>query len=211
MLGVQASACSWLMKRRKLVQCRTCGFFAKQAGIAPTGLGDKPYYEIPRRERDTRIDLSSIRDTSFGLIPRLLACFKHAYDLNTEAEATNAEAVARADRECPWWYQYSSGMSPREHLEELRMYKLEERRKENDLKLFQMNQAIQNDSLKIAEASKNLVSDLKDIATKSDRSSRRIAVAVIILAAAQVIVGIIALYRTSYTDQLLEKLFGPLH
>ena len=91
------------------------------------------------------------------------------------------------------------------------MYKLEERRKENDLKLFQMNQAIQNDSLKIAEASKNLVSDLKDIATKSDRSSRRIAVAVIILAAAQVIVGIIALYRTSYTDQLLEKLFGPLH
>lgn len=66
------------------------------------------------------------------------------------------------DRNCPSWYPYLPGLSPKEHWERLDMMALEQARRDHDLKLAQLGAAsrasqerIEADSLEIAKATKS--------------------------------------------------------
>jgi hypothetical protein len=66
------------------------------------------------------------------------------------------------DRNCPSWYPYLPGLSPKEHWEHLDMMALEQARRDHDLKLAQLGAAsrasqerIEADSLEIAKATKS--------------------------------------------------------
>src|SRR5258708_6378398 len=72
------------------------------------------------------------------------------------------------------------------------------------------NAIILKDHAEIAEASKQLVGELRDVAVKSDQTSRRVTRLVVLLAIAQVIVGLMTYFHESYTDRLLKGIFGPL-
>jgi len=61
--------------------------------------------------------------------------------------------VFSKDRECEYWYPYTLGLTPKEHLEEVKMQLLENSRRDFELRLFKITEQIQKDSRKIATRS----------------------------------------------------------
>jgi hypothetical protein len=186
-------------------RCRFCGFLSKHASSA-SGVPSPRFYEVEHAERTSA---ESFRHHTVGYAMRPDTepmCFMGKINLmailQNEGSAKFSEAIT-ADRKCDAWYPYMPGLSPKEHYEEYQMQRLEQDRREFELRLSDMGLEAQRNNAMIA-------SDLREIAKKSERSSKRIAVVVIVLAMAQVIVGLVAFYHKSYLDQLLEKLLGPL-
>ena len=60
--------------------------------------------------------------------------------------------VLNLDRRCSEWYPYTSGFSPKEHVEELRMMQLEEDRRKHDMELANLQVRAQADSRAISES-----------------------------------------------------------
>lgn len=186
-------------------RCRTCGFLSKHARTA-SGLPSPRFYEVEHAERRSP---ESFRHHTVGYAMRADTepmCFLGKINLmailQNEGDAKLSEAIT-ADRKCDSWYPYMPGLSPKEHYEEYQRQRLEQDRREFERRLSDMGLEAQRNNAQI-------VSDLREIARKGEQSSKRIAVLVILLAVAQVIVGIMALYHRSYLDQLLERIFGTL-
>jgi hypothetical protein len=198
--------------RNKKVKCETCGFFSKhgRGSSAPA----PRYYEVETTDRTNTNEI--FRHFAEGRsVSCEIVCFQHKLNFMAELNRLPGQsqrndklvAMVRQNRNCESWYPYRPGFSPKEHYEELQMQRLEQDRRAFEKSLADMalsaqlqsaaiaekNAAIQEKNAEIAEASKQLVSELKEIAQKSDSSSKRIAFLVILLAIAQVVVGLMSL------------------
>jgi hypothetical protein len=196
-------------------KCETCGFFSKYGHgyDAPT----PRFYEVEIRDRtDTNHIFSYFTPARHFACE--IACFEHKVNFMREINRLHDQGqrdaklleMVRQDRHCEAWYPYRPGFSPKEHYEELQMQRLEEHRQALQLKLSEMERKALENSAKIAEDSRQLVSDLKDIAATSDRASRRVAYCVIVLAVLQVAFAAIAYFfpHESLTDKIIRELFG---
>lgn len=185
-------------------RCRSCGFLSKHSTYRRSPV--PRFYEIEKHERETTehdvlfrypADLAS----RVLEIPTELVCFVHAADLGAPLRHMNAltaenwperlrigQEIINRDRQCPAWYPYDPGCSPREHPEELQRQRLEDDRRTFEMKLFDLGQKAQENSLKVAEDSKAIVNDLKEIARANDKFSRRVTFLVVLLAVVQVVV-----------------------
>jgi hypothetical protein len=126
--------------------CGTCGWLAKR--VKPPQPGQSRTHEgffeadLQFREHPSQAfkmvpgDTNAWHDGEF-------ACFRHVADLPGEMLKCPAEDVVWADRHCPQWSAYEPGISPREHLAELKARRLEEDRREFQLTLnaFETQQA----------------------------------------------------------------------
>lgn len=209
-------------------KCQTCGLLAKNPTPKYAALPTLGYYEIDpyTRAQGSHSHLFKVRPDLAGrqICETDVVCFINVADLmdgvrdipddgrleTAEQRRTLILAAIAADRHCASWYPHTPGFSPRGHYQQLQMQRLEDDRRAFEMKLFELGQKAEENSLRVAQDSKELVAELREIAKKSDKSSRRIAWLVILLAIAQVIVGFLALYHESYTDQFLRRVFGPL-
>lgn len=206
-------------------KCRYCGFLSKHAR-RPEGLPAPRFYEMEHSERiegnfdNHAVVFQKMADTE-------PMCFLEIINFEkinqTQGRAKLLEEI-NADRQCESWYPYIPGLSPKDHYEEYQMQHLELERREFEARLHDMslraqeagaliaekNATVQQKNVEIAEASRQLVSELKDIAKHNDRFSKRMTWLVIGLALIQIIVGLMEVYDESYTDRLLETIFGPL-
>lgn len=192
-------------------KCRSCGFLSKHAR-STSRLPPPRFYEVEHFERESPDSFK--RHTVDHSMPAATEpmCFVGETNLMEKFEQGGNAKLLEAilyDRKCGQWYAYMPGFSPKEHYEEYQMQRLENDRRAFELKLSEMAAAAQKESAAIAQDSKQLVAELKTIAEKSEKSSKRVAWLVILLAIAQVIVGLIALFHESYTDRFLRGIFGP--
>jgi hypothetical protein len=116
-------------------------------------------------------------------------------------------SVLRRDRHCADWYPYQPGFSPKEHLEEERMMRIEQDRKTHDLQLAQMQadgQAslaqIQADSLKIAETTKNITESATKFASKWTTRAFWVAVAAVILTGVAALFAALTYVSSTHVD-----------
>jgi hypothetical protein len=138
-------------------RCISCGFLAKRS-IDPT----PSYYEIEQSERDTGHVWQHHGAETGIYIQTEPECFRHVASIRGEIQQipdNNADKSAAAkrvfskDRECEYWYPYTLGLTPKEHLEEVKMQLLENSRRDFELRLFKITEQIQKDSRKIATRS----------------------------------------------------------
>jgi hypothetical protein len=198
-------------------KCRSCGFLSKHA-INPFNLPSPRFYEAEHSERITVAVLYSHAIGYHQHVDTEPMCFLgkiNLVQLIADDDSPRREGKLRAEitqgRDCDGWYPYMPGLSPREHYEELTMQRLENDRRAFETRLAEMSQKAQENSLAIADDSRAIVSDLKAIAEKNDRFSRRVTVWVIILAALQAAGTILALPSVSWVQRLwryLLALFG---
>ncbi|MGD9728163.1 MAG: hypothetical protein AB7G68_11825 [Nitrospiraceae bacterium] len=130
-------------------RCISCGFLSK---FDLHYSGPPPYvYEMPQRDREYG-QTSAIRLEAAREIQGFPQCYVNVSNLwgeinkATRAEGLDAFTASRQafskDRRCPKWHRYTPGFSPQEHLEEIRMTELEQKRQEFELKLFEMNRSL---------------------------------------------------------------------
>lgn len=145
----------------KLVTCITCGFASKRTQRVTAAHPSLAYFEISLVERQDKVQFSAIdRHGPYDKneVITQLACFVQASDLDAEASEhplglesayqVRAKGVLEKARLCQRWYPYTSGLSPKDHVE---MY--------NSERFFEISQKIQGDAL---EASKrNLAAAVK--------------------------------------------------
>ncbi len=138
-------------------KCRTCGFLAKHATV--DSHGPRPsYYEVGLDERESGKTWSYKPDLKAGPLSTEPACFRLVADLRTEAQELiqslgwdgAAKEVVNKPRGCEHWYPYLVGFSPKEHMEELKLQKLEQERRDFEFKLFNMSHELQRNNQKIA-------------------------------------------------------------
>jgi hypothetical protein len=186
-------------------RCRFCGFLSKHARQS-AGWPAPRFYEIEHAER-----MSADGFRRYMAADTEPMCFMGKINLmhilQNEGDAALLEAV-NTDRKCDAWYPYMPGLSPKEHYEEFQMQRLENDRRAFELRLSEISQAAQEQSLEIAADSKKIVSDLKMIAEKNDRFSRRVTVWVIILAALQALGAILGLPSVPWVQRLWHYFFG---
>lgn len=206
-------------------RCRSCGFLSKH-GTRTAGIPSPRFYEVEHSERIEGSFFTHTPAAHMGTESEPM-CFRQKINLmeieEQQGRAKLLEAV-NADRRCDSWYPYTPGLGPIEHYEEYQVQELERHRRDLQVKLSEMELAVQRhgaevteknaiilkEHAEIAEASKQLVGELKDVAVRSDRTSRRATWLVVLLAIAQVIVGLMVYFHESYTDRLLKSIFGPL-
>lgn len=123
-----------------------------------------------------------------------------------------AKHVFWEDRQCPEWFPYSPGLGPEKHFDRYEMQRLEQDRRDFELRLQKASQALLADSKEIAEDNKKLVFGIKTIAeqmaassAQSDRFGRRIAWLVVFLAFLQIVIGAFALTSDSWMVKLFQK------
>lgn len=195
----------------------TCGFLSKHPQVSAPS---PRYYEIEADERRGRPTVATLfthrPDLSIGHIGTELVCFFGRVNFMSQIkrEVDQGErdrktlSLIAEDRHCEAWYPYTPGFSPREHYEQLDMQRIEDDRRAFEMKLFEISQDAQKASIQIAQDSKAIVADLKAIAEKNDRFSRRVTVWVILLAVLQVVGALVALPSVSWVQRLWHHLFG---
>lgn len=88
-------------------------------------------------------------------------CFLHAVNLPDELGVevgkrgggnwnAGAQSIFWKDRHCSEWFLYSPGMNPKRHFERYEMQRLEQSRRDFELRLFELSQKLQADSLRTA-------------------------------------------------------------
>lgn len=130
------------------------------------------YYETDELQRQTG-DVWSQRQNS--LTPEVRTdpfCFLQVADIMGEINSIprdenefrpsgRAKEVFAKDRQCKSWYPYNSGLSPKDHFDQMNVERLEEsrrewetrleaERKDFDLKLFNISQDLQRSNQKVA-------------------------------------------------------------
>ena len=191
-------------------RCRSCGFLSKHSQSV-SGLPSPRFYEMEHVER-TDPGLMRIHTVGYGIrADTEPMCFLGKINLEevlqTKGTAKLVEAIM-ADRKCDGWYPYMPGLSPREHYEEYQMQRLESDRRAFETRLAEISQKAEESSLTIAKDSQAIVSDLKAIAEKNDKFSRRVTFWIIVLAALQAAGTILALPSVSWVQRLWHYLFG---
>ena len=179
-------------------KCISCGFLATRP-ITPTPalLG---YYEFTERDRQTG-DVKLYVEAVARRVDAMPVCFRHAANIEAEAtqlcstenNLTSYDARVKSisgDRKCKDWYPYTPGIEPKDHLNKLEMERLEEQRrdfelrlekerKEFDLRLFEISQKVQEDSTRVVQS--------------SDRFNRRVTWFFIVLTILEVVATILTL------------------
>ena len=144
--------------------CVSCGFLSKHAlyrGENPIPLPRS--YEIDRAERMLGRAFEHAPYRVGNNIRTDLACYRKAAELSSEVQAymestdvtdlVAARHVITRHRDCSEWYQYTEGLSPQQHLEQLKTEELDAARKKLEEELLAMSQKVQHDSKLIAETS----------------------------------------------------------
>jgi len=190
-------------------RCRFCGFLSKH-GSDTVNFPSPRFYEVEHSERIYGRFTRHV--ISYGMVADTEPmCFVGKINLmailGSEGQAKLLEAI-NADRKCEAWFPYMPGLSPKEHYEEFNLQRLEADRRDFDLRLSEMNRKAQEDSLRVAEASKAVVSDLKDIALANDRFTRRVTALVILLAVLQTVGTVLALPSIPWVQRLWHRFFG---
>ena len=96
------------------------------------------------------------------------------------------------DRNCPEWYPYTPGFSPKELLEELRMMELESARQDQEREMARLEAKVQADSLKIAEATQAITETAHRFTTKWTRLAFAVAIFALLIAAVGVAFTVLA-------------------
>jgi hypothetical protein len=191
-------------------KCRSCGFLSKHARTAADAPAPR-FFEVEHAERGSADSFNHYRLEFRGPIKTEPMCFLGKTNLMQTLQEQGGEKLVEAilaDRQCDGWYPYMPGLSPGEHYEELTMQRLENDRRDFEMRLFEMSQKAQENSLAIAKDSKAIVSDLKVIAEKNDKFSRRVTFWIVLLAALQALGSILALPSVSWVQRLWHYLFG---
>jgi hypothetical protein len=134
-------------------RCGTCGFLGKRV-IPNESTGQRShlgFFEAEQTDRDKPAQLIKlVPGESNAWQDAHLVCFRYAADLPKEiAEIASlgddvaARDVVWKDRHCPLWCAYEPGLSPRDHLYELKARDLEEHRRQfqRSLATFESRQA----------------------------------------------------------------------
>jgi len=100
------------------------------------------------------------------------------------------------------------GSPPKDHYEERTRHRLENDRRSFEIQLFETVKKVHEDNLKMATSNQAIVTDLKSIAEKNERFSRRVTAWVITLAALQALGTILALPGVTWVQRLWRYLFG---
>ena len=127
-------------EERRVLQgcCRTCGFLSRRAKtLAQTGWRPHSgFHETENADRDhPERYFDFVPGETNALQKGELVCFRRAADLPHEMEEASAAGASAAevvwrDRRCVRWIAYEPGISPRDHLAELKTRDLEEGRRE---------------------------------------------------------------------------------
>ena len=154
-------------------KCINCGFLGKRDCISSVSI----CYEATSVDRlEGQLTEYRMEPTQSGgmtnraLLRTLPWCFigKAGFLVELEVEGARdiqpdkVRDIIRKDRKCEFWYPWTEGKPPKEHLEKLEMMQLEQNRrefeqrmekerKEFDLKLFEISQKVQSDSAEIAK------------------------------------------------------------
>jgi hypothetical protein len=108
--------------------CASWGFLAKYSHRVHTPA--PTFFEIDNQEREAGAAFRHLPSTHQGLVVTKASCFRQLLSLQLEMDATEENStelvkVLTKDRDCPKWYPYTAGFSPKEHLEEYRVQELE--------------------------------------------------------------------------------------
>jgi hypothetical protein len=214
-------------------RCVSCGFLAHHALRGG-------WYEVEPSERASG-DLLQAAIPGADLTSRP-GCVVFAADLESEYEGavkaaeaavgpndpyrngieTGIRRMLNADRQCPKWFPYQRGLSPKDHVERLHVIQLEKDRAELQVRLAEMEQEsrraseqIQADSLEIAKLTKATMDGLRDIASKTDAFTTtwtkwaiRIAVAALFVVLAQYLFPDLGRHVGEWIDRTLGYPLG---
>ena len=191
-------------------KCRSCGFLSKHAKTA-ADIPAPRFFEVEHAERESSDSFWNYRLVFHGGVKTEPMCFMGKINLMQvwldRGDKGLVEQIL-ADQKCDGWYPYMPGLSPREHYEEYQMQRLENDRRAFETRLAEISQKAEESSLTIAKDSQAIVSDLKAIAEKNDKFSRRVTFWIILLAALQAAGTILALPSVSWVQRLWHYLFG---
>lgn len=206
-------------------RCISCGFLARDIKAVSTDA----HREIDWFTRSSDLLPEGWRDEP-ALQEPIFDCFLHVIKIPQEVVDEMDQTkdgdfdaalyrVLREDRGCPEWFSYIPGFGPKAHFRRYEMQRLEQDRREFELKLAALTQKAEEDSKliladsrELARDSKALVAEIKDIADEmslsaktNDRFTRRVTFWIILLAIAQIIVGMLALAPESWRAKLFQR------
>ena len=170
-------------------RCCSCGFLSRKLdpyvkAVPDAAAGVLPeYFEVPPEDRATGDVSRPMAVPYFRSMATRPACFRHVIDMPHQAPADTVLAFINLDRQCPKWWPYTPGMDPKEHFSELQVMRLEQERREFEQRM----EADRRDF----ESKLDAASAERDAAINT--TGRRLAFAGILLALAQVLVGVVAL------------------
>ena len=157
--------------------CVSCGFLSKHAlyrGANPIPLPRS--YEIDRAERMLGRAFEHAPYRMGNNVRTDLACYRKAAQLSDEVRAYMASSgasdmdavkyVISFARDCKDWRQYTEGLSPQQHLEQVKTEELEATRQKLEQELLTMSQKVQHDSKTIADTSLAMVTANKQALDK---------------------------------------------
>lgn len=109
---------------------------------------------------------------------------------------------------CDTWFPYTPMRSPAQHLEDLQMQQLEQRRQDFELRLHEMSRRVQEDSKQILADSKQIAADSVRTAEAAESSQRRVTWIVAALAFVTLVLVGIQVWQNTRTQTV--QLEGPM-
>jgi hypothetical protein len=179
-------------------RCVSCGFFGKHK---------IDWLEVSLEERATGV----LRTAEAGWFTQP-ACIRGAADLAEErgknlAERQAGQSLADAernanmagvreslldvlnfDRECPEWYPYTPGFSPKEHVEQLQMMQLEADRRTHELQLAKLRAEADQRAAEAAQRSVEISTKLHEVSKETARFTTHWTYVAVALAGAALLV-----------------------
>jgi hypothetical protein len=163
-------------------KCVSCGFLAAWGW---GGSGNTEPQAVGRYGRDT------------GDIHVILGCFRQAADLfqetrdasmvvTEEGDAPSLPkdrilAVLQRDRQCPEWFAFQAGLSPKDHLDRMNAIELEQQRQALQVRLAEMERVSRASSEKIEADSLEIAKALKSFTTRWTYVAAALAFAVLVV------------------------------
>ena len=187
-----------------MVKCFDCGFLCKRAVRAVT---PQPFHELSYVERragrasgnyqepiSNPIGGASYRPIQFEFVclrerRDFVGEFKSRRTTETPVQDTYQE-ILNEEHTCPEWYPYTEGMEPSKHLEEFKMQQLEQDRRAFEERLDNSNKAFLT----------GLERERREWEKNAGKWPKRLVVAALILAAAEVVGGVPAIQRLLCLD-----------
>lgn len=115
-----------------MAKCADCGFLAK---YCPGNQIPTPnYFEMDTLARETGKAFQHPAHSAGGLAPSYPVCFRRVAEFEDTFKGFKVESqqdpnklfeLLQQERSCSLWWEYSPGLDPKEHLQDLRMNQLE--------------------------------------------------------------------------------------
>jgi hypothetical protein len=211
-------------------QCLTCGFLGKRI-VQHSRMW--PVFEADPSDRQSG-NLFTQATATASHNETAPFCFRHKADLISEVKRgvadqgewdripydlrqTVALAVIEKGRGCPAWFPYTPGFTPKDHLEDLKMQELEQRRREFEQGVEERRQAFEarleadrrkweSELSDRAEVSRQQFEEQLEVRRQeSGKIITRLTILAIVIAVWQLIVGVLGMTK----DSILVKLVAP--